>query len=270
MASADVRTWRIDPVESERDQRRAGAALARRGCVPGDRVAIAMPNSPGVLALVLGAARTGVVPVLLNPGLLPAELDLLVADAEPRLTVRDEAGLAALLESPDACELAPQPLCRPMHYTSGTSGRPKGVWSGVWSAEDAAAAHADEAAIWGLGADDVHLTCSPLYHSVAIRFSAQALLRGAAVVLLSRFDAVAVAEAIAREGVRSAFMVPTHLQRLLALPVLPDLSGLRRLVHAGAACPIPLKRRLLAVLAEDVLWEFYGSTEGQFTVCPPG
>jgi long-chain acyl-CoA synthetase len=89
------------------------------------------------------------------------------------------------------------------------------------------------------------------------------------VVLVSRFDADAVAAAIGREGVRSAFMVPTHLQRLLALPSLPDLSGLRRLVHAGAPCPAPLKRRLFELLPPGTLWEFYGSTEGQFTVCPP-
>ena len=265
----DVRTWRILPEESERDQRRAAAALRRAGLGAGDRVALAVPSSPAVLAVVLGATRTGVVPVLLNPALLRSELDALVADARPQLAVTDETALEALVAGPDQADLAAVPLCRPMHYTSGTSGRPKGVWSGVWSPDEALAAHGDEAAVWDLGPSDTHLTCSPLYHSVAIRFSTQALLRGAALVLLSRFDAVAVATAVAREGVRSAFMVPTHLQRLLALPSPPDLSGLRRLVHAGAPCPARLKRRLFELLPAGALWEFYGSTEGQFTVCPP-
>ena len=257
--------WVVKPEDSAAQQRRAAAALAEQGLGPGDRVALAVPNSPDLLAVVLGAVRTGVVPVLLNATLLPAEIDELVADADPGLCVRTEAELAALVAGSRQRELAPVPLCRPMHYTSGTSGRPKGVWSGVWSPATAAVAHEDEAAVWGLGPADTHLTCSPLYHSVAVRFSAQALLRGATLVLCSRFEAHEVGTAIRELGVRSAFMVPTHLQRLG--PV--DWSGVRLLAHAGAACPVPLKRRLLAALPAGALWEFYGATEGQFTVCPP-
>jgi acyl-CoA synthetase (AMP-forming)/AMP-acid ligase II len=259
-----VDVWRIEPGDAERDQRRAAAALARAGLKPGDRVALALPNSPALLAIVLGAARTGVVPVLLNAGLLPAEIAALVEDAQAQLTVEDPA---AFIDTDDEAELAPFPLCRPMHYTSGTSGRPKGVWSGIWSDDQARRAHEDEADIWGLGPEDTHLTCSPLYHSVAIRFSAQALLRGATLVLLSRFDAPTAARTLHQETIRSAFMVPTHLQRLAAEP-LPDLGDLRLLAHAGAACPEPLKRAWLDRVPN--IWEFYGSTEGQFTVCPPG
>ncbi len=258
--------WVITPAESERDQRRAAAALAARGLGTGDRVVVAVPNSPALLAVVLGAARTGVVPVVLNPALLPAERAALIADADPALVVDDDAGLAALVAGPAEADVAAVPLCRPMHYTSGTSGRPKGVWSGVWTEDEAHAAHDDEAAIWGLGAGDAHLTCSPLYHSVAIRFSAQALLRGAAVVLLPRFDIGEVTRALPE--VRATFMVPTHLQRLLAAG-LPDVTGLRLLAHAGAPCPEGLKRRLFEAFPAGSVWEFYGSTEGQFTVCPP-
>ena len=132
---------------------------------------------------------------------------------------RTRAELAALAAEGDwsgGPELAPVPRCRPMHYTSGTSGRPKGVWSGLLTDAEARAVHEEEAAVWGLGEEDTQLICSPLYHSVAIRFGTQALLRGADVVLLERFDATTVAAAIGAMGVRSAFMVPTHLQRLLA------------------------------------------------------
>jgi len=269
---AGVAAWRVTALESEREQRRMAAALAARGLAPGDRVALAVPNSPEVLAAVLGASRTGIVPVLLNATLLPAEIDALVDDARPRLTVRTRAELVALGADGDRAggpELAPVPRCRPMHYTSGTSGRPKGVWSGLLTDADARAAHEEEAAVWGLGADDTQLICSPLYHSVAIRFSTQALLRGADVVLLERFDATTVAAAIGAMGVRSAFMVPTHLQRLLALESLPGLSGIRLLAHAGAPCPDRLKRELLERFPDGSVWEFYGATEGQFTICGP-
>lgn len=269
-SAAGARIWRITPEVSERDQRRAASALAARGLVAGDRVALAVPNSPELLATVLGAARIGIVPVLLNPALMAGELGALMADARPGAALRSHADLAVLLASGSpSAELAPVPLCRPMHYTSGTSGRPKGVWTGVLSETDAVAAHEDEASVWDLGPDDTHLTCSPLYHSVAIRFSAQALLRGATVVMLSRFDASAVGRAIEEHAVRSAFMVPIHLSRLLASGDLPDLSAIRLLAHAGAPCSPGLKRRLLARFGAGVVWEFYGSTEGQFSVCPP-
>ncbi|GAC1311898.1 MAG: acyl-CoA synthetase [Acidimicrobiales bacterium] len=265
-----VRTWVIRPEESERDQRRAAGALRAAGLSTGDRVGLALPNAPEVLSVVLGASRIGVVPVMLNASLLDAELDVLIADAEPRVMLRTLADVEELLDGAIEADLAPVPLCRPMHYTSGTSGRPKGVWPGVLDERTAQVMHDDEAGVWGLGPDDVHLTCSPLYHSVAIRFSSQALLRGANVVLLERFDAASAARAIGEHGVRAAFMVPTHLQRLLALPSRPDLRAIRLLAHAGAACPVGLKRRLFEEFPDGSVWEFYGASEGQFTVCPPG
>jgi long-chain acyl-CoA synthetase len=64
-------------------------------------------------------------------------------------------------------------------------------------------------------------------------------------------------------------MVPAHLQRLFSLPELPDLSSFRLVAHAGAPCPAPLKRAALAAFPTGTVWEFYGSTEGQFTACSP-
>jgi long-chain acyl-CoA synthetase len=67
------------------------------------------------------------------------------------------------------------------------------------------------------------------------------------------------------------FCVPTHLQRLFAhwdAVGTPDLSCFRLVAHAGAPCPEPLKRRLIEVFPAGSTWEFYGSTEGQFTACP--
>lgn len=272
-----VRKWLVTAEESERDQRRVAGALAAAGLESGDRVAFALPNSPALLAAALGALRTGVVPVLLHATLLPEEVGALLDDADPQLVVRDERDLATLLDGPEH-DLAPVPLARPMHYTSGTSGVPKGVWSGVLDEGEAQAMFDDEADLWGFGAGDVHLTCSPLSHSVAVRFSASALLRGGAVVLLERFDAATVAAAVDEHRPTTAFMVPAHLHRLLRADhqapsgdsrALTDLTSFRRLVHAGAPCPEPLKRRAIDAFPPGSVWEFYGSTEGQFTVCSP-
>ena len=225
-----------------------------------------MPSSPELLSALLGALRSGVVAVPLNPALLAEERAVLLDDAEPALVVDGDDVLAELLAGPEA-DLAPAPLSRPMHYTSGTTGRPKGVWSGVLSEADGAALLAEEAAVWGFDAADVHLVCSPLHHSVAIRFGAGTLLAGGAVVVLPRFDARAAAAAIDEYRPTTAFMVPAHLQRLFATGDLPDLASLRLLVHAGAPCPPPLKLAAVEAFGEEVVWEFYGSTEGQFTVC---
>ncbi len=261
----------LTSVEAEDRQRRAAGALAAAGCRPGDRVAFCLPSSADLLCAVLGAARTGVVPVLLNATLLSDERDLLLADAAPTVSVLDPTALATLGDGAPV-ELAPYPLTRPMHYTSGTTGRPKGVTTGVWDEATAKAVFDDEADVWGFSPDDVHLVCSPMYHTVSVRFAAGTLLRGGAVAVLPRFGASAALDALRRLRPTTAFMAPTHLQRLLDAGELDDgerFESLRLLAHAGSSCPPVLKRAAMARVGDDVLWEFYGSTEGQFTVCPP-
>lgn len=259
----------VDAPTAEHRQRLAAGGLARRGARPGDRVAFCLPSSVDLLTAVLGALRTGVVPVLLNATLLPAERAVLLDDCQPVLQVTDPADLAALHDGPPA-DLAPYPLGRPMHYTSGTTGRAKGVWSGVLPEDEAAGLFADEADLWGFDAGDVHLVCSPMYHSASVRFAAGTLLRGGRLVVLPRFDAGAAADAVRRWAPTTAFMAPVALQRLLAHPATPPrLDSFRLLVHAGAPCPAPLKRAAMDRTRPGTVWEFYGSTEGQFTVCSP-
>ncbi|MDQ3756566.1 MAG: AMP-binding protein [Actinomycetota bacterium] len=260
--------WRIDSGEAERQQARVAGGLKAAGLEPGDRLCFVLGASPHLLHAVIGALRVGVVPVVLNPALLPGEREALVADAQPTLVVDDDATLAGLFDAMPV-EPADVPLARPMHYTSGTSGRPKGVWSGVLDEADARAMFDDEAGLWGFGPDDVHLVCSPLHHSASLRFAASALLRGGSVLLLPRFDAAAVATALGDHGVTTAFMVPTHLQRLFALDPAPSAPTLRLLAHAGEACRPSLKLQALGAFPSGSVWEFYGSTEGQFTVCGP-
>ena len=257
---------------AEEAQARAAGALLAAGCTEGDRVAFCLPSSAALLCAVLGALRVGVVPVLLNATLTPDERDVLVDDAEPALVVTDGDGLSRLGAGTPAA-LAPHPRARPMHYTSGTTGRAKGVWSGLWDAPTAAVALADEADQWAFGPDDVHLVCSPMYHSVSVRFAGGTLLAGGTCVILGHFEATRAAAAL--EGAfgpvpTTTFTAPSALTRLLSVPgTVPErFRALRLLVHAGSPCPPALKRAALEVVGAEVLWEFYGSTEGQFTVCP--
>jgi long-chain acyl-CoA synthetase len=186
-------------------------------------------------------------------------------DADVRLWIDDETQLAQLFEGP-AGELAPVPLGRPMHYTSGTTGRPKGVWSGVLSEAQASRLWGEEQEQWHFAADDVHLVCSPLQHSAPIRFALGTLLAGGTVVLPGAFSVEGVAAAVAAHAPTTTFCTPAHLQRLDEQGSLAVLSSLRLVAHAGAPCPEALKRRAIEALG-STLWEFYGSTEGQFTVC---
>jgi long-chain acyl-CoA synthetase len=263
----------LTAADAEAAQRRAAGALLAAGLRRGDRVAFSLPSSSALLCAVLGALRVGVVPVLLNATLLEAERELLVADAEPSLVVEDAVGLGRLDDGPPV-ELAPFPLARPMHYTSGTTGQAKGVWSGLWDEPTAATAFAEEADLWSFAPDDVHLVCSPMYHSVSVRFAAGTLLRGGTCVVLGRFDAE-----VARRCLRGAFgaaptttfMAPSALARLMRdwREPFAGVDTLRLLVHAGSPCPARLKAELMDAVGSDAVWEFYGSTEGQFTVCSP-
>ena len=263
----------LTAADAEVRQRRAAGTLLDAGLVAGARVAFCLPSSAGLLCAVLGALRVGIVPVLLNATLLGGERDVLVADAEPALVLLDAEGLARLDGGPEV-PLARYPLARPMHYTSATTGRSMGVWSGLWDDATAEAAFTDEADLWSFGSDDVHLVCSPMYHSVSIRFAGGTLLRGGACVILRRFDAEVARQAL--DGAfgpvpTTTFMAPSALGRLLASGPggSARFGSLRLLVHAGSPCPPSLKWAAMDAVGPGVLWEFYGSTEGQFTACPP-
>jgi acyl-CoA synthetase (AMP-forming)/AMP-acid ligase II len=249
---------------SERDQRRAAAALAAAGVRRGDRILVSAAASPALLAVVLGALRAGVVPVVLDPELPAGERAALAEDAEPALDVGADPG--ALVRGTDEAELADVPLARPMHYTSGTTGRRKGVWSGVLDEDDARALAGEEISLWGFVPGDRHLVLSPLHHSAPLRFAVHTLLAGGTVLLPGPFDVARVAEVISTQAPTTTFCVPTHLQRLLARGGV-DWSSFRMLAHAGAPCPEPLKRAVIDALPPGAVWEFYGSTEAQFTVC---
>ena len=263
---------RITAAESERDQRRVADNLRAEGLRTGDRLAVVARNAPGVISVALGALRSGVVPVMVNADLLPHEREVILKDCSPALIV-DDVGVHRLVSgaadgASPVDDWSAAPLARPMHYTSGTTGRPKGVWSGVLDEAGAASLLAEERDLWGFCADDVNLVCSPLYHSAPLRFAAGTLLAGGDVVVLDRFLPDLARRAIAAHRVTSAFMAPAHLSRLFDDGLAEaEVSSFRLLAHAGAPCPAPVKQRAVETFPSGSVWEFYGSTEGQFTAC---
>lgn len=255
---------------SEAQQRSVAGGLASRGLGRGDRVVLSVPGSPDYVSVVLGALRSGVVPVPLDPRLTAWERDRLLGDVDPGLVVDSEPALAELLTGPEQ-DLAPFPLARPMHFTSGTTGRPKGVWSGLLDPGDARALALEERDLWRFAPDDVDLVVSPVYHSAPLRFATGTLLAGGSIAVLPRFDVADLVEAIEQVRPTSMFCVPAHLQRLFehldTTGAEPDVSSLRLVAHAGAPCPDSVRRRAHAFFGQEVVWEFYGSTEGQMTAC---
>ncbi|WP_239456397.1 class I adenylate-forming enzyme family protein [Nocardioides solisilvae] len=236
----------------------------------GDRVVLSLPGSARYVEVVAGLLARGVLPVPLDPALTPAERAGILADVDPVLVVDEPGGLEALATLLPESVAGLLPLGRPMHVTSGTTGRPKPVDSGGLDPGPARALLAEERDLWGFRADDVHLVVSPLHHSAPLRFAMGTVLAGGTLVVPGPFDVRALTRAIEEHRATTMFCVPTHLQRLFAHwdeVGVPDLSSFRLVAHAGAPCPPAVKRRLIDLFPDGSTWEFYGSTEGQFTAC---
>jgi long-chain acyl-CoA synthetase len=225
--------------------------------------------------LVIALLQRGIFPVPMDARLTESERVELLEYVDPDLVVDDPEALAELHAQVPRLPDRP-PLGRPIHLTSGTTGRPKGVYSGLLSPEEAQALVAEEQDLWGFRADDVNLVLSPIHHSAPLRFAMGTLLAGGRVVGLdrpgARLDPAHLTRVFAAERPTSMFCVPAHLQRLFAHwdehgDAAPDLSCFRLVAHAGAPCPEWVKRRLIADFPAGSTWEFYGSTEGQFTAC---
>jgi long-chain acyl-CoA synthetase len=237
---------------------------------PGDRIALLQPGSTAYVDLVISLLAAGMFPIPLDPRLTEAERDRVLDDVAPRLVVDTPERLASMVEHTPERYRWGLPLGRPMHVTSGTTGRPKPVDSGTLTRQEAEALLAEERDLWGFAKSDVNLVLSPLHHSAPLRFAMGTLLTGGRIVVPGPFDPAAITEAIERERPTSMFCVPTHLQRLFAhweRSGSPDLSSFRLVAHAGAPCPPAVKRRLVELFPEGSTWEFYGATEGQFTAC---
>jgi len=161
----------------------------------------------------------------------------------------------------------------PMLYTSGTSGRPKGVRRPLTGADpdDAAATAAWFFHVFGLTPFDRHvpLRGSPLYHTAVLNFATISIQLGHPVVLMDGWEPEEALRLIELHRVTHTHTVPTQFRRMLALPgdvrARYDTSSLRAVIHSAAPCPAEVKRQMIAWLG-PVIVEYYAATEGGGTL----
>jgi acyl-CoA synthetase (AMP-forming)/AMP-acid ligase II len=260
--------------------------LARR-VRPGDRVLIAAAASVGFVRCYLGALRAGAVVVLANPGYTAAELGHLAEDSGAVLAFADPGPgrlLAApgpgrvpletvdIRELPEAASRAPGVVPGPqdtalLAYTSGTTGRPKGV---PLTHGQLAVSIRSAMAAWRWSGDDVLAHALPLYHQHGLGGVHAALIAGATVHVRSRFSPADLAQVIADTGATALFAVPTIYQALMDSDAgTAGAFGSLRLAVCGSAPLSPaLAGRLAAVLGRVPLIR-YGTTETGLNVSNP-
>jgi long-chain acyl-CoA synthetase len=298
-------TRRLTYGELDRWVNRVAGVLAARGLGPGGRVALLLPNVPEFLAVTHAAAKLGALAVPINWRWRRGEIAYVLEDAAPDVFVLDEAFVeegaaaraAAGRPAPEHCLVvgassdlpsfedavenapdAPSPSTTPggfniLVYTSGTTGRPKGVMHPTFDPKLGFESQKRLVELWGFGPTDVHLVAGPMYHTMPNAYAAQHLFVGATVVIMPRFDAGECLRLIASERITTSSMVPAHFIRILELPpdvrARHDLSSVRKILHAAAPCPRDVKRRIMDVFPRGSVWEFYGATEGPGTIISP-
>ena len=263
---------------------RLAHVLKARGFAPGDALALLCGNRAEFVEVFLAAMRSGLRLTPINTHLHPQEVQYIVQDCGARLLIVDDGldapavapapverlvidgqgstSYADALQAQPITDLAAQAAGTLMLYTSGTTGRPKGVFRR--EPEVVEPQYAGSFADYQPG--DVALCCGPAYHSAPLLFDIRwPLASGVPIVMLEKWDSQQVLTLIEQHRVTHAHMVPTMFQRLLALdPAVRsrhDLSSLRFLVHGAAPCAVSTKRAMIDWLG-PVLTEYYAATEG--------
>jgi long-chain acyl-CoA synthetase len=279
-------TWR----ELDDATTRFGRGLESLGAQPGGHVALCIGNRVNFVVALIGAWRAGFAYTPLKTGWTAAEVGGVLDDAQTAVVVADrdgareaarergvavvdldDAGYAEWLAGQSDEPLPDDRAGYKMPYTSGTTGRPKGVvmrGSGAVFFATGWAGIAYWAEALELPGDGVHLFCSRLFNGAPQTFGFGALARGATLRILPRWDAATAFDELRRPDVTSTIMVPTMFRQLAALP--PEAratrpTALRTVLHGGEPCPVPLKQMAAEILG-DVLVEYYGFTEGGMTV----
>ncbi len=268
-------------------------ALRARGLGEGDALALMVSNRPEFAEVAAATQRSGLRITPVNWHLTADEAAYIVDDCQARAFVADarfaEVAAAAAEKAPQATvrlavggdidgfesydaalagedggDIDDPVLGRSMLYTSGTTGRPKGV-------------HRPETPpASGIGrlfgyvpGETLHLCTGPLYHAAPLAFSlAQPLAAGVGVVLMDKWSPEETLLLVAAHRITHSHMVPTMFHRLLALPdevrTAADVSSLRMVLHGAAPCPVAVKKAVIDWWG-PVLLEYYAATEGTGT-----
>jgi len=277
---------------------RLARALRRRGLGPDDGVALLLANRPEFAEVSAASQRAGLRLTPVNCHLTAKEAGYIVADCGAKALVADArfavtaASVAVLapqatvrlavggridgftpyleaIEAEDGADIGDPSLGTSMLYTSGTTGRPKGVYrprgAPVLTSTSATRSFTVSAQLAGQG-PSMHLCTGPLYHAAPLALSlAVSIAQGMGVVLMDGWDAEEALRLIQRHRVTHTHMVPTMFHRLLSLPEevrrAHDTSSLRFVLHGAAPCPIEVKRAIIDWWG-PVVYEYYAATEG--------
>jgi acyl-CoA synthetase (AMP-forming)/AMP-acid ligase II len=275
---------------------RLSLALRSAGLLPGDHAAFCLENHSRYLEILWGCRYAGTVYTACSSRLHGAELSYILSDSGAKafitsaalteqarhvLTSNSEIQVLLMLDGTIAgyasyeetvAAQAADPLENrivgaDMLYSSGTTGRPKGVRRDFahqpLSAELTPSVRIAQQA-YGLGQDTVYLSPAPLYHAAPLHYCTMVTGMGGTAIVMDKFDPEAFLAAIERYRVTHTQVVPTMFVRLLKLDpgirARYDLSSLRCVIHAAAPCPVPVKRQMIEWLG-PILHEYYGGTE---------
>lgn len=290
--------------ELERRSNRLAHLLRAVGLARLDHYAIFLENHPRFIECCSAGARSGLLYTCINSYLKPDELAYIVNNCRARVLVTSNAlravALAALPHCPavalvvivdgpgdggrvrnldeatrglPASPIADECLGAAMLYSSGTTGRPKGVLKPLPDVPPDAQLplYGLRIDIWGFRRGLVYLSPAPLYHAAPLASVDLTLRLGGTVIVMERFDAERYLALVERHKVTHSQLVPTMFSRMLKLPLevrqAYDLSSLEVAIHAAAPCPIPVKEQMIAWWG-PIIREYYGATEGNgLTAC---
>jgi acyl-CoA synthetase (AMP-forming)/AMP-acid ligase II len=263
------------------------------GLKPGDTIAFLLENHESTFPLVWSAQRSGLIYVSISTGLSPADVAYIVQDSGASILINsartqalaDEAasafphmrrfaiedgaqpGLETLVQPMPDTSIPDEMMGDDMLYSSGTTGRPKGILRLFTRDTPIDQVHpltTLAAGRFGFGPETRYLSPAPLYHAAPQRWSMTVHRLGGTVVVMDKFDAEWALELIERHRITAAQWVPTHFIRMLRLTddvrARYDLSTLTVAIHAAAPCPVPIKEAMIDWWG-PVIHEYYAGTE---------
>ena len=279
--------------------------LRSLGLEVGDSVAVVLPNCKEFYVAYLACYSAGFYLVPINWHLTGPEVAYILEDSEAKAFITHEQVAQTAKEALQAANfssehafaignissfnsfadfLTQQTDALPsdmtagnvMYYTSGTTGRPKGVKRALIPADPnmVAAMMCGFQMMFGITpeGDGVHYCGSPLYHTAVLNWSSNAIHLGHPVVLVESWDGEDMLRLIDKYKITNSHMVPTQFVRLLKLPQEVrdryDVSSTRNMVHAAAPCPMDVKHAMLKWWGNSI-YEYYAATEGGGTIASP-